>query len=84
MPHTFARMIIELTPIEAWADFWKWIRLPEQAAEWAGLTRAEKQYLYKANIHAGVGVLGERRIRALLTKYAPARYEFRTAVILHT
>lgn len=77
-------MIIELTPIEAWADFWKWMRQPEQAAEWAGLTRAEKQYLYKAEIHAKAGRLGFERIHALLTKYAPARYEFRTAVILHT
>jgi hypothetical protein len=76
-------MIREITPLEAWADFWKWIRLPDNSAVWAGLSRAQKQYLYKANIHAGGGVLGEKRIRALLERYAPERYEFRTSVILH-
>jgi hypothetical protein len=42
----------------------------------------QRQYLYKAVKAAREGNLGAARIKSLLTKYAPERYEFRETVIL--
>lgn len=68
-----------LTPLEAWGTFWPWIR---SQPEWAQLSRQQRQYLYKAVKAAREGNLGAARIKSLLTKYAPERYEFRETVIL--
>lgn len=72
----------QLTYLEAWADFWQWIRQPEQAPRWADIDRQKKQYLYKANIDYNSSRLGYERTKNLLMEYAPDRYDFREAVIL--
>lgn len=72
----------QLTYLEAWADFWKWIRKPEQRERWKDIGRQGKQYLYKADIARRDGSLGYERVKNILTTYAPDRYNFREAVIL--
>lgn len=72
----------QLTYLEAWADFWKWIRKPEQQERWQAISRKGKQYLYKADIAKRAGTLGYERTKNILTEYAPDRYDFREAVIL--
>lgn len=69
----------QLTHLEAWADFWKWIK--EQPG-WADIERGEKQYLYKTEKAARDSELGYIRVKNILTTYAPDRYAFREAVIL--
>lgn len=68
-----------LTPAEAWADFWTWIRQqPQWNTKAGGISRNEKQALYKANRAATTGnphPLGVRRIERILKEYAPDRYK---------
>ena len=78
-------MDIHLTPAEAWADFWKWIK---QQPQWKEISRNEKQALYKANRASegrDIHQLGIRRIERILNQYAKGRYEFihHTTVTLH-
>jgi len=70
----FAVMERHLTAGEAWQDFWRWIREPEQADRWRDISREEKNYLGKADIHHRQGKLGDTRIKNALEKYAPDRY----------
>lgn len=76
-------MEITMSPLEAWADFYKWMQSRRDAGDIAQIPK-DVQEAHYANTGRRKHPLGKRRIRALLTKYAPARYEFRTAVILHT
>jgi hypothetical protein len=72
-----------LTPVEAWDNFWLWLR---GQPKWQDLTREEKNELYKASRARKIGKpynLGPARIRHLLDKHAPGRYEFREVVIVH-
>lgn len=71
-----------MSPLEAWADFYGWMKSRQQAGD-IGHIPKDVQEAHYANMGRRKHPLGERRIRALLTKYAPERYEFRTAVILH-
>lgn len=77
--HTFAGMEIQMTHSEAWQDFFAWIKTQ---AEWKDIPRTEKQYFYKTEKSFREGSLGNSRIEAVLGKYAPDRYEFRSVVIL--
>lgn len=77
----FCTMTEHLSHSEAWEDFWGWIRSPQQADRWASLSRKERQYLAKADIHNRSGKLGYERTKNLLTKHAPGRYEFLCVVI---
>lgn len=72
----FVRMERHLTAGEAWADFWQWIREPQQAERWKRISREEKNYLGKIDIHHREGKLGEKRIKNALAKYAPDRYQY--------
>lgn len=72
-----------LTYLDAWADFWQWIRQPEQRNKWKAITRQQQQYIYKANIAHRNGALGYERTKNILCQYAPDRYEFKETVILH-
>lgn len=63
-----------LTAYEAWDDFWKWLREPEQSGLWESLSRERKQYLYKADINRRNGALGYTRIKNILSEHAPDRY----------
>lgn len=71
-----------LTPLEAWADFYQWAKTQDF---WKSLSKSEKHRLYDAQADSlgsrGQG-LGSARIKNLLLKYAPGRYEFRESVIL--
>ena len=73
-------MDLKITPLEAWADFWAFIKTTDS---WHSIPRAEKQYLYKAQAAAGQGKLGYERIKHLLERYAPERYEFQAVVTVH-
>lgn len=68
-----------LTALEAWNDFWAWIRHQEK---WRDISRREKQYLYKAQKAARDGVLGYDRVKRLLTTYAHGRYQFSEIIYL--
>lgn len=71
------------TPVEAWDNFWLWLR---GQPKWQEISRAEKNELYKAHRARTTGRpynLGWERIKSLLDKHAPGRYEFREVVILH-
>ena len=68
-----------LTPAEAWHDFFAWIKTQEN---WADIPRTEKQYLYKADSDLAKCRLGQKRIRGILRKYAPDRYEFVEGVVV--
>lgn len=72
----------QLTYLEAWVDFWQWIRQPEQQRRWADIDRKVKQYLYKANIDYNSNRLGYERTKNILMEHATDRYDFREAVIL--
>lgn len=74
-------MEITLTPHQAWDDFYKWMQERRDAGDFGQIPKQvqEAQYAYTGKRRYG---LGEKRIRALLERYAPERYEFRTAVIL--
>ncbi len=72
----------ELSPLDAWHDFYAWARLQPF---WGNLEEVEKARMYERNASAK----GQRRyplraetIRRILTRYAPERYEFRERVIL--
>lgn len=70
-----------LTHLEAWQDFYAWMRAKKQSGEIRAIPKdiQEAQYAKEGKRRHG---LGEKRIKNLLTKYAPERYEFREAVIL--
>lgn len=79
--HTFAGMEKQLTPEEAFYDFWNWFKSSEG---WSELSRAEKHYIYVAKYAYDKGKLGYTRVKNILEKHAPDRYEFRRIVILKT
>ena len=64
------------TPIEAWDEFYEWVR---KQPEWKIYSRAEKEKVYDANT-ARKGQrkfkLDARRIANIIEKFAPGRYEF--------
>lgn len=66
-----------MTYLEAYDDFRKWI--PTQPA-WQTLTKGEKQYIAKADQARRLKRLGVDRIKSMLTKYAPDRYDFMVTV----
>ena len=70
-----------LTHHEAWADFCQWIESQKEAGEIARIPKDIQEAKYAAAGYRPYG-LGEKRIKSLLTKYAPERYEFRESVIL--
>lgn len=70
----------EVTPLAAFGDFLEWIKQPVQAGRWSEITREQKQYIGKAVIDARAGRLGTARIKTILTRHAPERYEFQITV----
>jgi hypothetical protein len=76
----------QVTPMEAWEDFYRWIseqskRIPKevQQAKYDRDNAGKPIVSGKRKFRAG---LGETRIRRLLEKYAPDRYQFSTTVII--
>lgn len=74
----------QLSVLDAWQDFFAWIRLPEQKPLWAAIPRKKKQYIYKAEIARKEGKLGYERVKSILLEYAPKRYLFNVVVTLRT
>lgn len=70
-----------LTHKEAWADFCRWLDSSKAAGEIARIPKDVQEARYADSGLRPHG-LGEKRIKSLLTKYAPDRYEFRESVIL--
>lgn len=73
----------QLTHIEAWANFWSWVTVPEN---WATVDRtgrdrikkAHKRYLFKKPAD-----LGYEGVKTLLERYAPGRYTFSEIVTIN-
>ena len=67
----------KMTYLEAYDDFRKWI--PTQPA-WKTLTKRDKQYIAKADQARRLNKLGIDRVKSLLGKHAPQRYDFSLTV----
>ena len=61
-----------LTPPEAWANFWEFIRQPGM---WANLERKERQYLYKTGKQMQAGEVGAKRLVAIFETHRPGYYK---------
>lgn len=74
----------QLSPEQAFDDFLIWVH---DSGIWSTLDKKERNRIITARRDRkekrGDFRLGHRRIKSLLTKYAPDRYEFREAVIIH-
>ena len=81
MPH-FCGMDKHLTPAEAWADFLQHMEQRKNNGEISRIPKDVQEGKYAAEGLRRHG-LGEKRIKRLLEKYAPERYEFRGVFILH-
>lgn len=68
-----------LSHTDAFLDFLAWFKGSEG---WKKLTRKEQRYIYTTYYALRDGRLGYVRVKNLLTKHAPERYEFRTVVII--
>lgn len=69
-----------LTPADAWADFYAWVR---DQPFWRDIPAKEKLRIYEANAaYKGQRAhgLGEARIKAILEQYGGGRYVFRQFV----
>jgi hypothetical protein len=62
-----------LSPVEAWIDFYAWIKSSEK---WNQISRADKQYLDKTNRAVLSGNAGQSRIKKALELHAPGLYAF--------
>lgn len=70
-----------LTHKEAWADFCRWMESRRAAGEISAIPKDVQEAKYAEDGRRRHG-LGEKRIKKLLTKYAPDRYRFESVVIL--
>lgn len=72
----------ELSHLDAWANFYTWVNLPEN---WANVDRAGRDRIKKAHrryLFKEPADLGYDGVKNLLTKYAHDRYRFEERVIL--
>lgn len=65
--------------VDVWPDFWAWFR---QQPEWAAMGRNERNYLFRTQTAHKKGEVGNERIKALINKHAPKRYEYRGVFIV--
>lgn len=72
-----------LDHIAAWDDFWIWIKEQPVWSDKDALPTMQKRYLYKAKWARDKGHLGRERVKNILEKYAPTRYDFREIVVLN-
>ncbi len=72
----------KLSHKEAWQDFYKWMEVRRDSREINQIPKDVQEAKYAAE-GLRPSRLGEKRIKNLLRKYAPDRYEFREGVILH-
>jgi len=63
----------QLTPEQAWKDFYAWIRKSDM---WGNILRSNKQYLSSINKAVKDGEEVHGRIQRTLNKYAEGRYKF--------
>ncbi len=77
----YLRMEKTLTHMEAWEDFYLYMETQRDCGAISQIPKDVQEAKYAA---AGERPhrLGEKRIKNLLRKYAPDRYEFRESVIL--
>lgn len=71
----------QLSPKEAFLDFLQWMQERKSAGIISAIPKDVQEAKY-ANEGQRQYPLGEKRIKTLLGKYAPDRYEFRGIVIL--
>jgi len=72
-----------LDHLAAWDDFWIWIKEQPIWSDKDALPIMQKRYLYKAKWAREKGHLGRERVRNILEKYAPERYDFKEIVVLN-
>lgn len=65
--------------VDVWPDFWEWFR---QQPEWDAMGRNERNYLFRTQTAYKKGGVGNERVKSLIKKYAPERYEFRGVFIV--
>lgn len=82
MRRTFVGMERHITHLEAWQDFLAWLKTPQGAKAWQGLTRLERNYISKAEHARARGALGYARVKTILERVAPHRYQFRQTVVV--
>lgn len=70
-------MTIQLTYLEAWADFVEWVYLPEN---WAYVSRSNRDQILKAKKAATASTLGPARVERILTDCRPGVYTFNIVV----
>ena len=79
-PH-ICGMELNMTHMEAWKDFYKWMLSRQASGEISAMPKDIQEAKYAASGERRYG-LGDKRIKNLLTKYAPDRYRFEERVIL--
>ena len=63
----------------AWADFWERLK---SSPEWHAISRKEKQYLHKTDLHVREGVAGANRLLKTFERYAPGRYRLEQGFVI--
>lgn len=69
--------------MEAWRHFYEWVR---KQPVWKSMPHGERKRIYDAQADANGTrgkALGVRRIRRILEKHAPGKYEFQEVVVYH-
>jgi len=72
-----------ITYIQAWNDFFKWVKKQPIWKDKEQMPRNVKQYIDRANRDSKSGHLGRDRARGIIEKYAPDRYKFLDIVELN-
>lgn len=68
-----------ISPADAWADFWAFLK---DSPQWAEISRSEKQYLDKTNRQVKAGKVRNSRLMRVFEKYRPGHYEVREGFIV--
>jgi len=74
-------MKINMTYIEAWKDFYKWMESRRDAGDISQIPKDVQEAKYAEDGRRRHG-LGHKRIKSLLNKYAPGRYRFEEVFFL--
>lgn len=68
--------------MEAWEDFYKWMESRRDAGEINAIPKDVQEAKYAKEGLRRHG-LGDKRIKSILTKYAPGRYTFSEIVTIN-
>lgn len=74
----------QLTPLEAWDDFFTWLR--SEPSMWAELKHRDRDRILKAQKRRATGIpynITAVAIENIITQYAPGRYRFEKTVVVY-